>query len=98
MVNAMFSFGEFNLGGVEDKLISTDFESVEEESIRGKQVYEAEHWRGFGALCTSDYGFSDFTKYQQQDQQQSQLISDYGVFDDMQFQFSALSPPLQACL
>ncbi|KAK9911741.1 hypothetical protein M0R45_035633 [Rubus argutus] len=48
MVNAMFSFGEFNLGGVEDKLSYTDSESsIEEESIGGKQVYEAEQWRGF---------------------------------------------------
>ncbi|KAL6124719.1 hypothetical protein ACLB2K_077230 [Fragaria x ananassa] len=34
----------------------------------------------------------------QQQQLQPQLISDYGVFDDMQVQYGALSPPLQACL
>ncbi|KAM5550808.1 DELLA protein RGL1 [Rosa sericea] len=102
MANTMFSFGEFNFGGVQDKLGPT-VENMDVESIGGKQVHEAENWGGFGSLC-SDYGiygngFSDFTKYQQQDQQQQpQLISDYGVFDDMQFQFGALSPPLQACL
>ncbi|XP_004308534.1 PREDICTED: DELLA protein RGL1-like [Fragaria vesca subsp. vesca] len=104
MANTMFSFGEFNYGGVQDKLGSA-VENMEVDNIGGKQVYEAENWGSFGSLC-SDYGiygnsFSDYRKYQQQDQQQQlqpQLISDYGVFDDMQFQYGALSPPLQACL
>lgn len=111
----MFSFREFNFDGVESKHKSNHdegFDGMEEDSI-GKQVHSSEvvnlgESGGFGSLC-SDYGIygnglselggGHFNKYQNQDQQPQQLISDnYGLFDDMQFQFSALSPPLQACL
>ncbi|XP_050385551.1 DELLA protein RGL1-like [Argentina anserina] len=90
-------FPEFNFGAVQDKHGSI-IEEMEVDNIGGKQAVDAENWGGFGSLC-SDYGsygngFSDFSKYQQQ----PQLMSDYGVFDDMPLQFGALSPPLQACL
>lgn len=111
MTNAMFSFGEFNFGGVQDKLSSTDKGSdttMEEVKKIGKQVhsYKADNWGdsgGFGSLG-SDYGFYGnnhyssellFPKFQQQEEQQP-LVSDYGLFDAMKF--DALSPPFQACL
>nr|ANJ78489.1 DELLA protein RGL1 [Pyrus pyrifolia] len=110
MTNAMFSFGDFNFGGVHDIFSSTEkgFDGMEAENNVGKQVnlFGAEEWGKLGEFGSvdSDHGFYGndyssggnlFPKYQQEEQQQP-LISYYGLYDAMQV--DPLSMPFQACL
>ncbi|KAK6254390.1 hypothetical protein SCA6_015695 [Theobroma cacao] len=111
MADAVFTFDDLNIGGVPDKLRSSDkaFESFEGGG-KGKQssFYGGAHWGETGGIesLSSDYGFYQddsleagftFSKYRPQEQQQQQQpFTDYGLLDGVSV--NAASPPIQTCL
>ena len=106
MANVVFSFDDLNIGGVPDKLSSSNkgFQSFEGGS-KGKQssFYGAKDWgetEGIDSL-SSDNGFYrddsleegfSFSKYRPQ----QQPFTDYGLLDGVSF--NVASPPIQTFL
>ncbi|XP_021291559.1 DELLA protein RGL2-like [Herrania umbratica] len=112
MADVVFTFDDLNIGGVPDKLSSSDkdFESFEGGG-KGKQssFYGGEYWGETGGIesLPSDYGFyqddsleagftSSKNRPQEQQQQQQQPFTDYGHLDGVSV--NAAPPPIQTCL
>lgn len=93
VVDAVFSFEDYNFVGPENEVSSTSkcLESVDEWG-EAKGV-----GHGFYQLVDS-VGEEELliSKYQQQQEQKSQSLLDYEVFDDQRFDI--FSPSLQTCL
>ncbi|XVF28216.1 hypothetical protein REPUB_Repub15cG0010300 [Reevesia pubescens] len=101
MANSVFSFDGMNIGGVPDKLSSSnkDFESFDGGN-KGKQssFYGEEDWGETGGIdsFTSDYGFYRDDHSLEQQQQKQQPFTNYGLLDGVSF--NSATPPIQTCL